>query len=332
MELILSFHFLRPAWLLALLPLWGLAWWLARRRGRDGDWTRLIDAELLAGLRLAGTGGESGVSPWPWLALAWTLAVLALAGPAWQRDAAPAWRAPGAWVLVLDLSPSMAATDLAPNRVARARYAIDDLLAAARDARVGLVVFGGEAFTVTPLTEDAATVRALLPALAPDILPAPGDDLAPALEQAAKLLKQAGGKHGQVVVLSDGFADPAAAFKAAQNLRDQGATLQVVGIGSAGGAPLADAQGGFVLDGRGQPRLARLDADRLRQLAASGGGRYVDLAALPGLIDAMRSGANPARGATAMAGVEVARWRDGGIWLLPALVLLAAVLARRSWL
>lgn len=332
MALIPHFHFLRPAWLLILLPLWGLAWWLARRRGGDGDWARLIDPELLAGLRLADAGGKGSHSPWPWLALAWTLAVLALAGPAWERDDAPAWRAPGAWVMVLDLSPSMAATDLTPNRGARARYAIDDLLGAARDARVGLVAFGDEAFAVTPLTEDAATVRALLPALTPEIMPGPGDNLAPALEQAAKLLKQAGGKDGQVIVLSDGFADPAAAFAEALSLRNQGATLHVVGIGSARGAPLADAHGGFVLDGQGQPRLARLDADRLRQLAASGGGRYVDLAGLPGLIEAMRTNANPARGATAMAGVEVAHWRDGGIWLLPALVLLAAMLTRRGWL
>lgn len=332
MALIQHFHFLRPAWLLALPPLWGLAFWLARRRAGDGDWTRLIDPDLLPGLRLAGAGGKGAVSPWPWLALAWTLALLALAGPAWERDATPAWRAPAAWVLILDLSPSMAAADLAPNRVSRARYAIDDLLAAARDARVGLVVFGDEAFTVTPLTEDVATVRAMLPPLAPDIMPTPGDNLAPALDQAARLLTQAGRRDGQVVVLSDGFADPAAAFAAAERLRKQGATLQVVGIGSSAGAPLADPRGGFALDAQGRPRLARLDLDRLRQLAASGGGRYVDLAGLPGLIAELRSRPGTARGATAMAGIAVEHWRDAGVWLLPALLLLAALLARRGWL
>jgi Ca-activated chloride channel homolog len=332
MALIQQLHFLRPAWLVALLPLWGLAWWLARRRGGDGDWTRLIDPDLLPGLRLAGAGGKGARSPWPWLALAWTLAVLALAGPSWEREAAPAWRAPGAWVLVLDLSPSMVAADPTPNRILRARYAIDDLLGAARDARVGLVVFGDETFTVTPLTEDAATVRALLPALAPDIMPSPGDHLAPALERAARLLRQSGRRDGQVVVLSDGFTDPAAAFANAQRLRNQGAVLNVVGIGSAAGAPLPVDSGGFALDAKGQPRLARLDADRLRQLAASGGGRYVDLAGLPDLIAAMQTGLGLAAGATAMTGIEVAHWRDGGIWLLPALLLLAAILARRGWL
>lgn len=325
------FHWLRPYWLLALPALWGLVWWLARRRATESDWARLIDAELLPDLRLA-AAGERTRSPWPWLALAWTLAALALAGPAWQRDAAPAWRAADAWVLVLDLSPSMVAADLAPNRVTRARYAIDDILAAARDARVGLVVFGGEAFTVTPLTEDAATVRALLPALTPDILPTRGDNMAPALDQAAKLLKQVGAKDGQVVVLSDGFADPAAAFAAAQRLRKQGATVRVSGIGSAAGAPLAGTNGGFSLDANGQPRLARLDVERLRQLAASGGGDYVDIAALPQMIAAIQSSGERRHGGSERAGAKVEHWRDAGVWLLPVLVLLAALLTRRGWL
>jgi len=120
MALMQSFHFLRPAWLLALPVFWGLAVWLARWRGRGGDWARFIDPDLLPGLRLDG-GGKPGRSPWPWLALAWTLAALALAGPSWQRAPAAAYRGNAAWVLVLDLSPSMADSDLPPNRVTRAR-------------------------------------------------------------------------------------------------------------------------------------------------------------------------------------------------------------------
>jgi Ca-activated chloride channel family protein len=330
--LIDSFHFLRPLWLLALPALWVLAWWLARRRAADGDWARLIDPELLPDLRLD-AADRRAVSPWLWVALAWSVAVLALAGPAWERDATAAWRAPGAWVLVLDLSPSMAASDLPPNRVTRARYGIDDLLAAARDTRVGLVVFADEAFAVTPLTEDVATVRAMLPPLAPEIMPSPGDHLAPALEQAAKLLARAGRKAaGQVVLLSDGYGDPDAALDAAQRLQNQGATLHVVGIGSVAGAPVADPRGGFSLDARGQPRLARLDVERLRQLAASGGGRYVDLAGLPDLIAVLQATSHQKEEATAMAGIEVEHWRDAGVWLLPLLLLLVAPLARRGWL
>lgn len=320
MALMQDVHFLRPAWLLALPLLWGLVLWLARRRGRDGNWASLIDPELLPALRLDG-GGQPGRSPWPWLALAWTLAALALAGPSWQRAPAPAYRGNAAWVLVLDLSPSMSATDLAPDRVTRARYALDDLLDAAHDARVGLVVFGDEPYTVTPLTDDVATVRALLPPLAPDIMPVAGDNLAPALARAGTLLQHGGSRSGQVVVLTDGFADPATAFDAAGKLRSRGVAVSVVGIG---------AQGGGVRAGPSNP--GPLDVDRLRQLAASGGGRYVDLAALPALIGDLQARAGHAGMARERQDIRVAHWLDGGIWLLPFLLLLAAVLARRGWL
>ena len=326
-----EFHFLRPGWLLALPLLWALAAWLARRQSRQGGWAGLVDAELLTALRLDADAPEGRrASPWPWLALAWTLAVLALAGPSWAHAPSAAWRSPAAWVLVLDLSPSMEATDVAPDRVTRARYAIDDLLDAAQDARVGLVVFGDEAFTVTPLTDDVATVRALLSPLAPGILPTAGDRLAPALAKAGELLERAAVVGGHVVVLTDGFADPAAALAEAGRLRARGASVDVVGIGTAAGAPEPNAQGGFVLDAKGQPRLARLDTALLQSLARAGGGREVGLAELPGLIASLQ--ATPVRGASRVAGERTTRWLDAGAWLLPALLLLGALLARRGWL
>ena len=327
-----DFHFLRPAWLLALPPLWGLALWLARRRSRAGNWARLIDPELLPGLRLRASGDAAAASPWPWLALAWTLAPLALAGPSWQKDVSTGYRAAAAWVLVLDLSPSMAAADLAPNRITRARYAIDDLLGAARDARVGLVAFSDEPYTVAPLTEDVATVRALLPPLAPDIMPSAGDKLAPALRQAQTLLQRAGAKDERVIVLSDGFADPAAAFDAAAQLRSTGAALDVIGIGTRSGAPLSGAGGSFARDAQGQTVLTHLDVDRLQQLAAAGGGDYVDLADLPRLIAALQARPESSRGAVSTQGVEVEHWREAGVWLLPGILLLSALLSRRGWL
>lgn len=326
-----NFHFLRPAWLLALPLLWGLSLWLARRHDGDGDWARLVDPELLSGLLLAG-GGKRSRTPWPWLALAWTLAALSLAGPSWQQESSAAFRGNDAWVLVLDLSPSMTATDLTPNRVTRARYALDDLLNAAQDARVGLVAFSDEPYTVTPMTDDVATIRALLPPLSPDIMPSAGDNVAPALEQAGKLLVQGGAKNGRVVVVTDGFSDPAAAFKAAAKLKSQGVTVNVVAIGTPAGAPLNQAGGGFAQSAQGQLKLARLDVNRLQQLASTGGGRYVDLAQLPGLIDDLQTRSDRTGKARAEKDIRVAHWLDGGIWLLPLLLMAAALLGRRGWL
>ena len=327
-----AFHFMRPLWLLALPLLWSLTIWLARSRARDGDWTRLIDADLLPGLRLEPPAGVGGSTPWPWLMAAWTCAVLALAGPSWAHDSTAAYRAPAAWMMVLDLSPSMATSDLSPNRATRARYAMNDVLDGARDTRVGLVAFSDEAYTIAPLTDDVATVRALLPPLAPDIMPSAGDSLAPALERGATLLQQSGSKDRQMIVFSDGFDDPASALRVAARLKVEGVTVNVVGIGTTSGAPLQDANGGFERDANGQPRLARMDQDGLRQIATAGGGRYVDLAQLPALISAISAQGDPATEATAEKGVVLAHWLDGGVWLLPGLLLLAALLARRGWL
>ena len=330
-SMINAFHFLRPLWLIALPLLWILVYWLARRHQSDGDWSSFIDVELLPALRLD-AASVAGMRPWPLLALLWSLAVLALAGPSWERDLSDAYRAPADWVFVLDLSPSMAATDVAPNRITRARYALDDLLGAAKDARVGLVAFSDEPYTVTPLTQDVSTVRALLPPLAPDIMPSPGDHLAPALKQAEKLLQAGGTSDQRIVVLTDGFDDPAAVLAAAAKLKARGVALSVVGIGTAGGAPLQNADGHFAQDAQGRSQLARLDIDQLKQLAYTGGGGYVDIAQVDGLISYLQAAPHAAGGAIAAQGVEVSHWRDEGVWLLPVLLLFAGLLARRGWL
>jgi Ca-activated chloride channel homolog len=324
------FHFLHPYWLLALPPLLTLAVWLARRRGRDGAWPRLLDGDLLSLLRLSESAEAR--SPWPLIGLLWTLAVLALAGPTWQRQVTPAYRAPAAWVVALELSPSMDAADLMPSRIVRARYAIDSLLAASHDARVGLVAFAGDSYTVAPLTSDVATVRNLAQPLAPSLMPESGDRLAPALEESARLLQASPGRDRQVIVLTDGFTDPARALISAQQLHRQGIVVNVVGVGTSSGAPEPDGNGGFVRSASGQVVLTRLDSDLLQRVAAAGGGRFVPLSALPELVAALQAaGSRRMSSGVAAPHVRLASWLNDGVWLLPPLLLLAALLARRGW-
>lgn len=326
------FHFLHPAWLLALpvlAVLAGLAWW--HRSQRDGTWARLVDSPLRPLMRLGGGGGERSAG---WLiAAAWTAAVLALAGPTWQHAERPGYRAPAAWVLLLDLSPSMTASDVWPSRVARARYAIENLLSRAEDARVALVVFAGDPYTVTPLTTDVATIRSLLQPLAPGLMPEAGHRLAPALAAAQRLLHRGGAGHGQVIVVSDGFTDPAPALAAAARLRAAGDTVNVVGVGTRGGAPERDAAGDFVRAVGGAIVVSRLERARLERIAAAGGGRYVSVAGLAQLITALNAARAHAIDTGLAAGeARIASWRNEGIWLLPGLLLLTALFARRGWL
>lgn len=326
-----GFHFLYPLALLALPPVWVLALWLARRRARDGAWPRLVDAELLALLRLGGSG-RRGHSPWPLIAAIWTLSVVALAGPSWQRQSTPAYRLPAAWVVALQLSPSMQASDVAPSRVARARFAIDDLLSAAHDARVGLVAFAGGAYTVAPLTSDVATVRNLSRALSPALMPEHGARLAPALESAARLLGAWGGRDRQIIVLMDGVHDPARAMAAAARLHREGITVNVVGVGTRAGAPAPNGHGGFRHGANGTVLLSHVHPQVLRRIAAAGGGEFVMFNQLPDLIaDLHASGLRSFASARAAAHVRVADWLNDGVWLLPLIVLLAGLAARRGW-
>jgi Ca-activated chloride channel family protein len=327
-----AFHFLRPWWLLALPVFLGCAFWLAKRQKRHGDWSQFIDPQLLPVLRLDSRQGSS-LKPWPLLALAWILGVVALAGPSWQQDQVAAYRAPAAWMFLLDLSPSMSAGDVVPDRVTRARYGLVDLLDAAHDARVGLIAFSDEPYTVTPLTQDAATVKTLLPVLAPDIMPTPGDHLAPALIQAGKLLAPAGVKDQRIIVLTDGFDDSAAALSEAASLKSRGISVNVVGVGTASGAPVRNVAGRFDLDAHGQPMVSKLDENLLRQLAAVGGGQYVNIAKLPDLIANLQTQSQTDTAApTESNGIQILHWRDAGIWLLPLLLLSAALLARKDWI
>jgi Ca-activated chloride channel homolog len=324
-----AFHFLHPLWLLALPPLWALAVWLARRGRRDGGWAQVIDPDLLPALRLPATGRSR--SPWWLVGCAWTLAALALAGMSWQRVESVGFRAPADWVLLLDLSPSMAAADVPPNRITRAHYVISDLLDAARDTRVALIAFAGEAHVVAPLTTDVATIRALLPPLDPSIMPESGDSLTAALDEAGRFVSTVASRHPQIVVITDGIGDPAEALTAARRLREQGATVDVIGIGTTSGAPEPNGQGSFVHDAQGRSVLSKLPVDELERIAAMGGGRYVPLSDTKSLVAELQR-REPTSGVESDAKSRVVLWRNAGIWLLPPLVLLVPLLARRGWL
>ncbi len=326
-----AFHFLHPNWLFAIPLLLLIAAAFLWRQRRSGNWSQVLDADILAALRLQEDGRKS--SPWVLIGLAWTLAALALAGPAWRRVQSAAFRAPADWVIVLDLSPSMSAADLPPSRIMRAHFLIDDLLRAAQDARVGLIVFAGEAHTVVPLTSDVATIKDLLQPLVPSIMPESGHDIAPALDQAAALLRQAGSSAGRVIVLSDGFDDPTQALGVARRLKAAGAKIDVVGVGTPSGAPTAAGNGGFLRNAAGDIALSKLSTDLLERLAAAGGGGYWSVDALHQLIRALHAERNnPLEQAKIATAMHVDAWRNEGYWLILPILLLASMLARRGWL
>lgn len=329
----LEFHFLRPLWLLCFIPLMVLLWQLWRADANGNTWRDVVDAHLLPRL-LRDEGGGTRRPPVVLLAIGWLIGTLALAGPVWERLPQPVYQTQRFRIVALDISPSMNATDLSPSRLARARFKVLDLLRKADEGQTALLAYGAEPYVVSPLTFDVDTIAAQVPSLETSLLPVRGakrTDLA--LAQAGALLQQAGAPDGEVILVTDDLDHPAAADQTARKLRAKGYSVSVLGIGTAKGAPVPLASGGFLKDQDGAILMPRLNTNTLRALAEAGGGRYVTARADDRDIEALMASA-PAQHApkAAKQNTHADQWREEGPWLLLALLPLAALSFRRGWL
>ncbi len=319
-------HIIRPLWLLALPVCVLLPWAWRRWRQPTGDWASVCDPHLLRWLAVGEAGSERrGIGAWL-AGLALLLATLAMSGPSWQRLPDTGFSATDARVIVVDLSQSMLAQDLRPDRLTRVRFRLSDLLAATEEGQVGLVAYAGDAYVVTPLTSDTNTVINMLPALRPDVVPVSGSRADLALTLGAELLARTGLGHGEILLVTDS-AD-ARAIDVADDLRDEGITTSVLAVGSEDGAPIPSGNG-FVGDASGNIVIARMDESALRALAEAGGGRYTALATQAD-VSPWSIGAGDAFTRRDDGAGE--RWRDFGPWLLLGLLPLGAVGFRRGWL
>ncbi|HEY7774104.1 MAG TPA: VWA domain-containing protein, partial [Marinagarivorans sp.] len=272
-ELIEQFHFLRPWWLLALLPIVGLLLLLWRSHYQSQQWHKHIAPQLLPALL---EGGLNKSNRWVFTAIAasWLLACIALAGPVWQKQPSPVVQNTQALVICWDLSPSMLAEDVSPSRLARSRLKIIDLLKSRPDGQTALIAFSGEAYTVTPLTDDIQTIINLLPALAPNTLPTLGSNPEMAFEQANELLNQAGVPRGEIVMITDEI--PTDALETLSDLVSASPhQLTLWGIGTTNGAPIPWGKQGFAKDSSGAIALAKLNEQELRNFAVKHNSYYV---------------------------------------------------------
>ena len=164
MNWLAHFHFIRPEWLLALIPAILIAALLFRRYQRSTAWADTIDPELMPFL-LVQPPKKPSVNPLPILLIAWVVSILAVAGPTTQKIPQPILEREDALVIVLDLTWSMYASDVTPSRLINAKRKITDLLMARKEGTTGLIVFAGDAHAVSPLTDDNKTILALLSTL-----------------------------------------------------------------------------------------------------------------------------------------------------------------------
>ena len=312
-----SFHFLRPWWFLALIPaliVLGLYHW---RSLKSGNWADIINPDLLPYL-IQGKASEKsrGHIIITMIAIAWLLSCIGLAGPAWKQLPQPVYKEDSALVVILDLSPSMLAEDIPPSRLVRARFKLIDILTKRNEGVVGLIVYGGDSYTVSPLTEDSNTIVSMVPILEPNLLPEAGSNVEEGLASAIDLAVAGGYQQANILLITDGI-DKSAFNNITPIIADEGNyRLSILGVGTPDGAPIPSPAGGFVKKS-GNVIVAKLNVGALRKIAANNGGSYQTLSADDRDIDNILAGMDSLlTNSTRETDRSFDLWDDQGYWLI----------------
>ena len=333
-DFLANFHFLRPEWFYALIPAVLLFALLRYRQSHHSNWEKAIDPHLLSHI-LDNPDKVVSKSPLTLLLVAWLLATVAVAGPVWRQTSQPVHEREDALVVIFDLTRSMLATDVKPDRLVRAKRKLIDLLELREEGVTALIVFAGDAHVVSPLTDDTKTITAMIPSLSPDIVPAPGSALAPALVKAIDLFRDGGTVSGRILIITDEIRDVVASQRVAREFRNA-YPVSVMSVGTKEGGPVALVNGrpeaGYLKDARGNMVIPKLNASSLKDFADLAGGRYSpmtlteeDLGYLLAEQPLLQNDAYR----------ELERdfdvWFEEGPWLLLLLLPLAALGFRRGW-
>jgi len=330
-----QFHLLRPWWLLLLIPLAAALWLLFKNRYDSGSWRAVIDDRLLPFVLSAGGQNTRGWSRWVPGCVA-LLAIIALAGPTWEKLPQSVYQKETALVIALDLSRSMNAADLKPSRLTRARHKIADILNLRQEGQTALVVYAADAFTVTPLTSDVDTILALLPDLETGLMPAQGTRADRAFKLALELFENSGITRGDVLLVSDGVSD--LELKRIETLLagKPGQRVSVLAVGTREGGPVPLKNGGFLKDPGGAIVITSMLDDNLHRVAQSGGGVFAAISAddidINTLSYMMDSSIDDREARLSDRSTDI--WRELGPWLLLIALPLAALSFRRGliWL
>ncbi|WOX05149.1 VWA domain-containing protein [Microbulbifer pacificus] len=294
-----AFHFLRPAWLL-LLPLILWLWWHFRRSQRSDAETSGQIAPHLAEALVVGDRSRHYLKPVDFIALLLALLTLGTAGPSWTRLPDPLMAKTTPLVVVLKVSDSMLEKDVPPERLARAKQKVLDLLETRDGAPTALVAYAGSAHRVVPLTEDQALLRPYLEGLSPEVMPVSGENAAAALKLAEQILAK-NETPGGILFLLDSLSEGDASALSQRDTKN--------GLGFLLVAP-GNQNGGAVSQVR-DARVERVTADKSDLRALN---RYFD--------SAFRQ---------ALASDKNLQWEDRGWWLGWPAALLALLWFRRGW-
>ena len=269
-----DFHFIRPFWLLAIIVLFFMLYLLKKLRVKQSGWQQLLPAHLSKVLVQGNSKAKSSSLALPFII--GLLSILAMAGPSWQKLPQPVYQVAQGSVLIMDMSYSMYSTDVVPNRLTRARYKAIDLLDNIKEGEIGLIAYAGDAFSISPLTDDSNNIKLLLPSLSPELMPVLGSNPFAALSLANEMLINAGHNDGDIYWFTDGI-DNIDIQDITQWSREHPYRLNILGVGTKTGAPIKLSNGELMKDDNGAIIVPKLTVQALRGLAKRGRGNYTTL-------------------------------------------------------
>ena len=331
-NMIQDFHFLRPIWLLALIPavIFFVAMW--RINTVVTAWDKAIDKSLLPYL-LDRSKNAAQRTPLLLLFCAWLLSTIAMAGPVWEQLPQPVQKREDSLVIVMDLSLSMFAPDHNPTRLDLAKRKLRDILALREEGQTALVVYAGDAHVVTPLTDDVVTIDALAPSLSPNIMPLFGSNPMSAIDMAINLLDDVESTDGRILLMTDGINGFEQELLITDQIQKTDYELLVMGIGTEEGAPIRTSDGSFLTDETGAMVVPTLNKNVLQSLTNRVSGRYHDIQ-LSDADLAFLLAENQLLDNEELTEVEEEFdvWYETGPFLLFLVVPLTALAFRRGWL
>lgn len=178
-------------------------------------------------------------------------------------------------LIAMDISNSMLAEDVTPSRLDRCKMMVENLVDNFTDDKIGLIVFAGDAFIQLPITSDYVSAKMFLADIQPSMIRTQGTDIALAIRKAQNSFTQEENIGKAIIVITDGEDHEGGAVEAAKEARKKGMRVYVLGVGSDGGAPIPDGNGGYMKDRSGNTVMTRLNQDMCRQIAQAGGGAYI---------------------------------------------------------
>ena len=322
------FHFLRPELLLLLIPAISLLYLARQNANKQSSWQKVISPHLLEFLFVKGE--EQSASRFPfWLsATLITLLVIAMSGPSFRQKPVPVFESENAQVILVDLSLSMDATDIKPSRLDRAKFKLIDLLNRTKEGTIGLVVYAGDAFVISPLTSDSNTISNMVPTLSTQIMPVLGSRPEVGISKAIELLKNAKHSRGQIIWLTDGVESNQTG-QIISLVESSGYQLSILAIGTEQGAPIPLPNGnGFLKDSSGSIVVPKLEVNELKTIADSLDAGFVSLTADQSDIDYLQEYLalqNEDADSPENQDQKISKWIDDGYWIVWIVILLFLV-------